>query len=155
MVWKPCITLQQLQLKEDLSDLTLVMGIVGSPRRGGNTEAMVDEVLAGAREAGAETKKFILGEMDVRPCKVCDACAKEKKCVQQDDFHSLHKEMQECDVWVLGTPVYWWGPTAQLKAFIDRWYGVKRSIFSGKRVVLVIPFGGGSTSYARHTAGIL
>ena len=140
---------------EDIIHLTSVLGIVGSPRRNGNTETLIDEVLKGARERGAETKKFILYEMDIKPCRACNACSKNKKCVQEDDFQSLVEEMRKCDVWVLGTPVYWWGPTAQFKAFIDRWYGVSRTIFSRKRVVLTIPFGGGSTSYARHTVGIL
>jgi len=142
-------------LKEDLDALTSVLGIVGSPRRSGNTETLIDEVLAGAREVGAEIKKFILNEMDIRPCRACNACTKDKKCIQHDDFHSLLKEMERSDIWVLGTPVYWWGPTAQFKAFVDRWYSVERAIFSGKRVVLTVPFGGGATSYARHTVGIL
>jgi multimeric flavodoxin WrbA len=131
------------------------LGIIGSPRRHGNTETLVDEVLAGAKETGAITNKFILNEMDIRPCRACNACAKEEKCVQEDDFHSLLEEMRRSEVWVLGTPVYWWGPTAQFKAFIDRWYGVSRTTFSDKHVILTIPFGGGSTSYARHTVGIL
>ena len=135
--------------------LAFVLGIVGSPRRNGNTETLVDEVLAGASDTGAETKKFVLNEMDIKPCIACNACAKEKKCVQNDDFHSLLEVMRKSDVWVLETPIYWWGPTAQFKAFIDRWYSVRRTIFSGKRVILTIPFGGGATSYARHTVGIL
>jgi multimeric flavodoxin WrbA len=135
--------------------LVSILGIIGSPRRKGNTETLVDEVLAGAKEAGATTIKFILDEMDIRPCRACNACVKKKECVQKDDFHSLVEKMQKSDVWILGTPVYWWGPTAQFKAFIDRWYSVSRTTFSGKRIILTIPFGGGATSYARHTVGIL
>jgi hypothetical protein len=55
--------------------------------------------------------------------------------------------MQRSQVWVLGTPVYWWGPTAQFKIFLDRWYGARQ-------MVLAIPLGG-SASYARHTVGML
>jgi multimeric flavodoxin WrbA len=56
--------------------------------------------------------------------------------------------MFECDVWVLGTPVYWWGPTAQFKAFLDRWYAVnERSQFEGRKIILAIPLGG-SREYA-------
>jgi len=47
-----------------------VIGIIGSPRPGGNTDALVDEILRGAREAGAATQKFVLEKMDVRPCNV-------------------------------------------------------------------------------------
>lgn len=131
-----------------------VLGIVGSPRRGGNTEILVDEVLAGAEEAGALTEKVILNELDISPCQACNACSKTGTCVQQDDMITLLEQMESSQVWVLGTPIYWWGPTAQFKAFIDRWYSVKRTIFREKRVVLVIPLGGGA-SLARHTTGML
>jgi len=132
-----------------------VMGVVGSPRRGGNTEILVDEVLAGAREAGAISKKAILNEMDVNPCQACNECHRTGRCVQEDDMLSLIEHMKESEVRVLGTSVYWWGPTAQFKAFIDRWYGLNREMFRGKRVILAIPLGGGSDSYAKHTTGML
>jgi multimeric flavodoxin WrbA len=70
-------------------------------------------------------------------------------------MHSLIENMKRSEVWVQGTPVYWWGSTAQFKTFIDRWYGLKREMFKGKRVILAIPLGGGSESYARHTTGML
>ena len=65
------------------------------------------------------------------------------------------KKMQHSQVWVLGTPIYWWGPTSQFKAFLDRWYSVSQVMFQGRKVVLAIPLGGGSESYARHTVGML
>jgi len=131
-----------------------VLGVVGSPRRGSNTEILVDKVLAGAEGAGAETKKVILSTIDVRPCRACDACSKTRKCVQKDDFPRLLEEMQRSDVWVLGTPVYWWGPTAQFKAFLDRWYSIDRTIFKDKKAIVVIPLGGGKAHYARHLTGM-
>jgi multimeric flavodoxin WrbA len=131
-----------------------VLGIIGSPRRGGNTELLVEEVLAGAGEAGASTDKVILNELDILPCQACNGCQESSECVQQDDMSALLEQMQRSQVWVLGTPVYWWGPTAQFKAFLDRWYGVSRAVFVGRRVVLVVPLGGGGR-YARHTVGML
>lgn len=53
------------------------------------------------------------------------------------------EKMREARVWVLSTPVYWWGPTAQMKAFIDRWYSVPRDVFEGRRVILAVSSGGG------------
>ena len=131
-----------------------VLGIVGSPRRGGNTETLVDEVLKGAGEAGAMTEKVILSELEVAPCKACNECRRDGRCAQEDDMVALLDKMRQSKAWVLGTPVYWWGPTAQFKAFIDRWYGVERGIFKGRRVILVIPLGG-AEHYARHTLGML
>lgn len=131
-----------------------VLGVVGSPRRGGNTETLVDEVLRGAAEVGAETDKAVLSELDVQPCRACGACRSSGSCVIADDMAALLDRMRACSVWVLGTPVYWWGPTAQMKAFIDRWYGVDRAMFRGRGVILVVPSGGGST-YSRLTVEML
>jgi multimeric flavodoxin WrbA len=132
-----------------------VLGIVGSPRRGGNTEVLVEEVLAGAHAEGSTVSKVILDELDIRPCKGCFACAKTGKCIQEDDMAKLAEQMKNSQVWVLGTPIYWWGPTAQFKAFLDRWVSIRRAHFRGKKVILTIPSGGGSESYARHTVGML
>ena len=131
-----------------------VLGIVGSPRRGGNTEVLVDKVLAGAAGDGALVEKVILNELDIVPCQACNGCRESGGCVQQDDLAALLAQMERSQVWVLGTPVYWWGPTAQFKAFLDRWYGIERAMFRRRRVILAIPLGG-SADYARHTVGIL
>lgn len=131
-----------------------VLGIVGSPRRGGNTELLVDEVLSGAQEVGAHTTKYILNELNIIPCQACGGCYKSRECVQEDDMKELLGEMDTCIIWVLGTPIYWWGPSGQFKVFLDRWYGVPRTFFEGRRIILTIPLGG-SEFYARHTVGIL
>ena len=137
------------------SSQTQVLGIVGSPRRGGNTEILVDKVLAGAEEAGALIEKVILNELNIKPCQACNTCYKTGQCKQDDDMLDLLDKMEQTQLWVLGTPIYWWGPTAQFKIFLDRWYSPKHRTFKGKRVVLVIPLGGGHEKYARHTVGIL
>jgi multimeric flavodoxin WrbA len=131
-----------------------VLGIVGSPRRGGNTETLVDAILDGAKTEGASIEKVVLDELDLRPCKGCFACSKTKKCIQDDDMNTLATKMQESNVWILGTPIYWWGPSGQFKIFLDRWVSIARTIFRGKKVILAIPMGGGSEGYARHTVAI-
>jgi multimeric flavodoxin WrbA len=138
----------------EATEHTRILGIVGSPRRNGNTEILIDEALRGAEEAGASSEKVILNELNITPCQACDACQKNSKCVLQDDMQGLLEQMEHSQVWVLGTPVYYWGPTAQFKAFIDRWYGIKQRIFEGRCVILAIPLGG-DTSFARHTVGML
>jgi multimeric flavodoxin WrbA len=112
-----------------------MLGIVGSPRRGGNTEILVDEVLCGAEEAGALVEKVILSKLNIAPCRACDACRKTGQCAQRDDMPALLKKMERSQVWVLGTPVYWWGPTAQFKAFLDRWYGTEYVMFTQGRAL--------------------
>ncbi|NVM34990.1 MAG: flavodoxin family protein [Candidatus Lokiarchaeota archaeon] len=131
-----------------------VLGIVGSPRQGGNTDILVDQVLTGAEEMGASIEKVILNKLNINPCQACNSCYKTGKCMHNDDMEELLEKMEDSALWVLGTPVYWWGPTAQFKAFLDRWYCPKHETFKGKHVILVIPLEGSSIN-ARHTIGIL
>ena len=131
-----------------------VLGIVGSPRIGGNTDILVDEVLAGAKEAGASVEKVILSKLEIKPCQACNSCYKTGICMQKDDMEALLNKMLESEIWILGTPIYWWGPSAQFKTFLDRWYHPKHQEFKGKRVILVIPLGGGHERYARHAIGL-
>jgi multimeric flavodoxin WrbA len=138
----------------------LVLGIVGSPRRQGNTEVLVDEVLQGAQESGAQVEKVLLPRLKIAPCTACDACQQTGECSFHDDMAGLLDKMRQAQVWVLGTPVYWWGPTAQFKTFVDRWYSkiflpADREIFRDKRVVLAIPLGDTDAGVARHTVGML
>jgi multimeric flavodoxin WrbA len=122
-----------------------VLAISGSPHRGGNTETLVDEVLRGAKEAGATTEKVILAQSDVGPCRACNACSRTGICIQDDDMAAIVEKMKTSRIWVLATPVYWWGPTAQMKAFIDRWYAVPREVFREKRIILAVSSGGGES----------
>ena len=131
-----------------------ILAINGSPRSGGNTEIFLDAMLAGAKEAGATISSVKLRTLDVSPCRACDACKRTGKCIQNDDMQDLLSKMEKSDVWILGTPVYWWGPTAQLKAFIDRWYGINRDVFKNRRFALVIPLGSSNPSTAQHVLGM-
>ncbi len=135
-----------------------VLGIVGSPRRGGNTEILVDEILAGAQEAGAKTEKIILSELKIEPCAACYSCRNTGNCAKDDDMIPLYAKMEECDVWVIGTPVYWWGPSAQTKAFVDRWFAKggknRKKFFGKKKVILAIPLGDTDRRTARHIVGM-
>jgi len=132
-----------------------ILGIVGSPRRNGNTEVLVDEVLKGAEQAGAQIEKVILNELDINPCQACNSCYKTGQCSHDDDMTELFNKMEKADGWILGTPVYWFGPTAQFKAFLDRWYNPLHKKFKGKRVILVIPLGDKNEKTARHTVGMI
>ena len=132
-----------------------VLGVVGSPRCGGNIDILVDEILRGAREAGAEVEKICLSKLDIAPCLACDACGETGKCVQQDDMQSLVEKMDCSQVMVLGTPLYWYGPSAQIKTFIDRWYGATHEMtFEGRRVILAIAWGQPDAHAARHMEGM-
>ncbi len=140
-------------------DPVRVLGVVGSPRRGGNTDILVDHILKGARDAGARVEKVMLSELQIAPCRACYACETTGRCAQADDMEDLFEKLNDSGVWVLGTPVYWWGPTAQMKAFVDRWFaGVRsrdaRDILSGHSVVLAVPMGDTDPATARHVVGM-
>ncbi|MGC9779168.1 MAG: flavodoxin family protein [Candidatus Heimdallarchaeota archaeon] len=132
-----------------------ILGIVDSPRKGGNTETLVDEVLAGAKEAGAEISKIILNDLNIGYCQACNSCANNGKCRYDDDMTKINKEMSESTIFVFGTPVYYWGPTGIFKTFHDRLLATSRQgIIKGKKAILVVPLGG-PASVARHTVGML
>jgi len=132
-----------------------VLGIVGSPRRGGNTETLVDEVLAGAKEAGAEIKKIILNDLKIGHCQGCNACSKNGQCKYSDDMDIINEEMSKSSAFVYGTPVYYWGPTSIFKTFSDRLLATSRKGYiRNKKIALVVPLGG-SESVARHTVGMI
>ncbi len=97
-----------------------VLGIVGSPRVGGNTELLVAEALKAAEAEGAETEMIRLAEVDVKPCNGCTACKETKECVIEDDLMPVFDKMVAADGIILGSPVYFSSATPQIKALIDR-----------------------------------
>ena len=126
-----------------------VIGISGSPRRGGNTETLLREVLRGAEEAGAETRLFILSRMNISPCRHCDGCLAEGECAVKDDMWLIYPEIESLDALVLASPIFFYGVTAQAKAMIDRcqafWarkYILNRKIADRKRKGVFISVGG-------------
>jgi multimeric flavodoxin WrbA len=136
-----------------------VTAFVGSPRAKGNTDLLIDQILRGAASVGAETEKVVLNKLKISPCQACDACRTLKKCRQEDDMTSLYPELFDSDVLVLGTPIYYWGPSAQLKAFIDRWYAIDqeglREGLRGKRCQLVCAFGDSNPATASPTVQMM
>jgi multimeric flavodoxin WrbA len=97
-----------------------VLGISGSPRRGGNTDILLAEFLKGAAGKGAAVKTIRLSSLKITPCEHCDTCFKEGKCRIQDNMQKIYDELEQTDVVVLASPVQFMGPTASLKAMIDR-----------------------------------
>ena len=97
-----------------------ILGIVGSPRKDGNTEIMVEEALKTAREAGAETDIFLVADKNIGGCRACYSCRETGKCKIDDDMQPLYEKMEWADAIIFGSPVYFHNYTAQVKAIIDR-----------------------------------
>jgi multimeric flavodoxin WrbA len=97
-----------------------MLAVVGSPRKGGNTDILLSKIAEGARSAGPEVETIHLGELQVRECDGCHACWRGRVCSKDDDMREVYPKIAASDLIVFGTPVYWYGPTALMKAFIDR-----------------------------------
>lgn len=97
-----------------------VLAIAGSPRRQGNTDLLLVELLKGAQSKGAEVETIVLQNLKFSTCAHCDSCLKEGKCRIQDDMQKIYDKLSEADVIVLASPVQFAGITAPLKAMIDR-----------------------------------
>lgn len=113
-----------------------IVGIAGSPRRGGNTEFLVKEALKAAAEEGIETELITLAGKEIKPCDGCRQCRdKGIDCHIKDDLPPIFNKMLEADGIILATPVYIGSATAQVKALIDRVYyssGAKGRPFENK-----------------------
>lgn len=97
-----------------------VLIISASPRKGGNSDALCDQFLLGAKEAGHNVEKVFLRDHKINYCLGCGVCNNTHVCVQKDDMKNLLEKMVNADVIVLATPVYFYTMDAQLKTFIDR-----------------------------------
>jgi multimeric flavodoxin WrbA len=98
-----------------------ILALIGSPRRRGNTDLLVDAALGEAVKHGHEGEKIYLYDYEIKPCIDCRACKQGKKvCVQKDDMPEIYTRIDAVDVIIFATPIYWYGPTAQMKLLIDR-----------------------------------
>ncbi len=97
-----------------------VLGLAGSPRRGGNSETLLVETLKGATEAGVETELVRTADYRVAGCIECNGCFQTGRCVIEDQYQELYEKFLSCDLLLLGTPVFFMAVPAQLKAVIDR-----------------------------------
>jgi multimeric flavodoxin WrbA len=97
---------------------TLVIN--SSPRRDGNMDLMLGEVVSGMRGKGIEPKVIMLRELNIAPCRQCDGCLHDGVCSINDDMQWIHRALREANLVVMGSPVFFMGVTAQAKTMIDR-----------------------------------
>ena len=98
-----------------------VLALIGSPRKGGNSDILADNVLLGAKESGADIDKVYLDDYNIRPIgEVCDNSRKREDSRNDDDFIHIFEKFLNSQIIIFSTPVYWQGVSAQLKCFIDR-----------------------------------
>lgn len=100
------------------------IGILGSSRKGGNTEVLLDVALEEAKENGILVDKILLRDKTIGPCDGCMGCVKTGKCVIEDDAQEIYNKMLVSDGIIWATPVYFWSMTGQTKTLMDRTYAL-------------------------------
>lgn len=100
-----------------------IIGISGSPRRGGNSDLILENILVGAQQAGATSEVVFLSDLNFSSCVGCERCRKDKICTRfDDDLTPLYSKIIGARGMVLVSPVYNYNITSWMKAFIDRMY---------------------------------
>jgi len=124
---------------------------MGSPRTNGNTAELCKPFIDELKVNGAEISYITLHSMNILPCKACYACQQvsdEYGCVQCDDMQTIVDEIRKSDVIVLATPIYTWYCPPEMKAMLDRHYGMNKfygkgsgSLWAGKGVAVIATHG--------------
>ena len=102
-----------------------VVGIVGSTRRGGNTEILTQIALDEIQKEGIETELIRLAEKRIEPCDACRSCTETGKCHIKDDFNAVFTKMKEAEGIIISTPVYYGAATPQIVSLISRFYAAR------------------------------
>jgi multimeric flavodoxin WrbA len=98
-----------------------VLGIYGSPRKGGNSDVLLDQTLEEAEQAGAETGRIYCRKLkNLSGCLECGGCDDTGECVVDDDMQEIYPLLKEADAIVLAAPVFFYNIPAQAKALVDR-----------------------------------
>ena len=118
--------------------------LFGSPRKNGNTIQLVQTMTDALKNKGHSVRMLSLNDLNVRPCQGCYTCVKKGSCNIKDDMKGIRKYILESDLIVYATPIYWFGPSAQLKLVMDRSIafmdGDYNSRITGKKAVTLLTF---------------
>ena len=116
-----------------------ILILSGSPRKGGNTDLLVEAFVKGASQKH-HVEVVSVRDYKVNPCMGCNVCFKSKDntCVQKDDMSMIYEKMAHTDMLVIASPVYFYGLSAQLKAIIDRCHNPIRDTFKIKKTAILL-----------------
>ena len=109
-------------MKHMLKNHKDILVVVGSGLEHANTDTLAKTFMNGAIEAGHTVSKIFLGDVNISPCKGCNACQHGNSCVIQDDMQTLYPLFNKGDVLVLASPLYFWTVSSRTKAFVKRLY---------------------------------
>lgn len=100
--------------------LVKIIGIVGSPRKEGNTYTLVNEALQAAKDTGADIELINLATANIEPCIACDICKATGECAIYDDVGDILDKLVDAHGMIIGSPVYFGNVSSQLKMLMDR-----------------------------------
>ena len=130
-----------------------ILLISGSPHKAGTTSVLIKAFSKGAESAGHEVYHFNAGEKEVHPCIACEKChSAVSACVFRDAFDEIRDMLIEADAVVFASPIYYYGLTAQLKAVIDRFYGIDEQLRTAKKTALLLACGDNTMESAECAA---
>ena len=130
----------------------MILGISGSPKKGGNTEFMLDEALKVASERSFQTDRLLCSALKIDYCNDCGDCARGKSCPINDDMDKFYEVLESADGIIVASPVYFGTVTAQLKAVFDRTITFRRQGFKLKDKVGCALTVGGSRNGGQEKA---
>jgi multimeric flavodoxin WrbA len=135
-----------------------LLAIAGSPRRGGNSDALLDACAEGARAAGAAVDLLVVAAAGIGPCTGCNGCSAQGECIVRDGMQSVYPRIDAADAVVVATPVYFATVPAVLKALYDRCqpYWARRYLLhrpiERRRPGALLVVGGGCDPYGNACA---
>lgn len=132
--WDKPSQLSTYNRTKDPSSMRIV-AISASSRKGGNTTRIVEEVLAGAEQAGAKTEFFPLHSLTISPCTGCLSCHKKDLptfCVIKDDMNQLYQKILDSDGIIYGFPIFTSRESALSAAFLDRMSALRSPLHISK-----------------------
>jgi len=120
------------------------IAVVGSPRKGGNTDLIVNYVIEGLNEKNIKVDKYYLASRNISTCTGCEYCIKAGACSIKDDVTEIIANMQKSDGYIFASPSFNYNMTAQMKALLDRTFclndyshGWKSRLSLDKKAIIV------------------
>lgn len=118
-----------------------ILALIGNPRKGGNTDRLVEQILTNSRVKGHATEKLFLYDYEIAPCVDCRNCQKSNgQCSINDGMRDIYPKIENADIIIFATPLYWYGPSGKMKLLIDRMrpYLTNKKLV-GRKGLLVVP----------------
>ena len=116
-----------------------IVVLMGSPRKHGNTDLLVNAFIEGAKENN-QVEVVHVSDYKVSPCRGCNVCYMNENhaCAQKDDMKKIYLKLADADILVIASPVYFYGISAQLKTIIDRLHTPMRQQIAIKKTALLL-----------------